>query len=99
MNETNTLAELLKTTEECIALLDSDVHDKVRDSLNRFKSKGVLVYENHDLTSNLIGHRFAIGYGGTENTIQEVVDNRCKVTSPLGYAWQYYLIAYSEDQE
>ena len=96
----NQLTELLKTTEECIALLDSSVRQQVLDTLERFRSKGVLIYENQDLSSSFVGLRFAIGWGGAENTIQELPDARCPVAPPMGYAWQYYLIAYSkEDQE
>lgn len=99
MSQTDTLPELLKTTEECIALLDSEVHEAVRDSLKLFKSKGVLIFENHDLHHKYIGQRFAIGYGGAENTLQEVTDVRCPVTPPSGHAWQYYLIAFSKEDQ
>lgn len=86
------------STKECIDLLDESVRQAVWDSLARYKSKGVLVFSNHDFGSSRLGHMFAIGYG-PENTLTEVpADGKCRVTPPDGdMAWRYYLDAYSDD--
>lgn len=81
--------------DQCLELMDELVRPVIRASLERYHSIGLLVYENHDLSSRLIGCRFAIGYG-PENTIQAIpADGSCPVTPPEGYAWQYRLAAFS----
>jgi len=78
-------------------MLDESVHQQVYEALAKYDSHGLLVYENHDLSSSLIGHRFAIGWG-PNNTIKEVTTVvKCTVIPPQGYAWQYMLAAYSDD--
>jgi hypothetical protein len=85
------------STKECVELLDKSVQQQVYDSLLRYKSKGVLIFSNVDLSSSLIGHQFAIGWG-PENSMTEVpADGKCQVRPPQGHHWQYYLDAYSDD--
>lgn len=86
---------LWRTLDGCLALMDEEVRATIRESLARYQSQGVLIFENKDLSSRLIGDKFAIGYG-PNNTIKQVPsDGKCQVTPPRGYAWQYYLEAYS----
>lgn len=92
----NTTAQ---STAECLQLIDEDLHELVYETAKRFKSKGLLVYENQDLSSSDVGHRFVIGYG-PNNTITELPEvNKCNLAPPQGHAWQYYLVAFSNDMQ
>lgn len=83
------------TLEECIAMMHPDTHDQIRESLKKFNSTGLLIFENVDLSSSHIGTLFAIGYG-PENTLTEPPeDGKCRIQPPNGHNWQYYLKAYS----
>lgn len=87
------------STAECVKLLEPEVHQQIWDSLARYKSKGLLVFSNHDLCDPDIGHKFAIGHG-PHNTIQSPPADGRSPVGPPGMphrAWQYYLDAYSDD--
>lgn len=84
-----------RTFAECLDKMDPSVRDAIREACRRYNSAGLLIFQCEDLSSRLIGERFAIGYG-PQNTIKDVpLDSRCAVAPPRGYAWQYRLEAYS----
>lgn len=85
-------------TVDCIALMDETVRNACLDSLRNLGSKGILIFENHDLSSPNVGKRFAIGWGGERNTLKErPLAPNCPVQPPEGWAWQFQLVAYSDD--
>jgi len=87
------------TFTECLELMDEEVRDAIREQCSKHNATGVIIFECVDLSSSLIGDKFAIPYG-PDNTIKSVPkDGRCPVTPPRGSAWQFYVKAYSENCE
>lgn len=87
------------TLDECLTLaeLEDDLKLFAKDLVAKYAADGILVFENVDLASRWIGKKFVIPYG-PNSTLREIpADGKCHITPPdgCGYAWQYYLCAYS----
>lgn len=83
------------TLEKCLGMMDEEVRGQINEALERYDSAGILIFENVDLSSSLIGERFAIGYGPKNTLSEPPADGKCSVTPPRGNAWQYYLKGWS----
>jgi hypothetical protein len=78
----------------CLSLMEPDTHRAIRANLDRWEAHGLCVFHCVDLTSSLVGHRFAIPYGPNNTLTQAPTDTVCRVSPPEGRAWQYQLVAW-----